>query len=243
MSNSATTCAGSRSGSSTWFVWSASEMSSLTTASGSHRRLRRRRRRRRASVDAGRRSSSSTSTVSTTSIDLDQRQRRRGVVVDVLGWSIGSSGLSSWSCGAADWLPGRGMLGSINGTGPVVGDRSTYSVGSPSGVSSAITSTATSARPLERLQQAVAAVHQLLDLLAGQLAPTGQLVQHPLAVRPRLVDHLAALLLGHLELGLGVGRRVLPPAGGFDLGFFAQPLRLVGGLAQQARRPLPRRGS
>ena len=35
------------------------------------------------------------------------------------------------------------LPGTMIGTGPVVGERSTYSVGSPSGVSSAITSTAT----------------------------------------------------------------------------------------------------
>ena len=81
-------------------------------------------------------------------------------------------------------------------------------------------------------------MHQLLDLLAGHLAPAGQLAEHPLAIRARLVDHVAALLLGHLQLGLGIGRCVLTAASRFDLGFLAQTLRFVGGLAQQPRRVL-----
>ena len=76
-------------------------------------------------------------------------------------------------------------------------------------------------------------MHQLLDLLAGHLAATGHVAEHPLAVGTRLVHHLAALLLGHLQLGLGVGRCVAASAGRFDLGLLAHPLGLVGGLAQQ----------
>ncbi len=78
-------------------------------------------------------------------------------------------------------------------------------------------------------------MHQLLDLLAGQFATTGQLAEHPLAIGAGLVDHLAALLLGHDEFGLGVRRSVLATSGCFDLGLFTKPLRLVGGLAQHSR--------
>ncbi len=63
-------------------------------------------------------------------------------------------------------------------------------------------------RPLERLHQAVTTVHQLFDLLPGELTTTGELAEHPLAVRPRLVDHLPTLLLGHRQLGFGIGGRV-----------------------------------
>ena len=75
---------------------------------------------------------------------------------------------------------------------------------------------------------------ELLDLLAGHLPAARQLGQHALAIRARLVHHLATLLLGHLDLGLGVGRRIGPAPSGLDLGLFAQALHLVGGFAQQA---------
>jgi hypothetical protein len=54
-------------------------------------------------------------------------------------------------------------------------------------------------------------VDQLLDLLAGELATTSELGQDALAIRTRLVDHLAALLLRHLQLGLGIGRSIVAP--------------------------------
>ena len=79
---------------------------------------------------------------------------------------------------------------------------------------------------------------ELFDLLAGHLAATGELAQHPLAVGAGFVDHVAALLLGHRQLGFGIGGGVLATAGSFDLGFLAHPLGLVGGLAQHARRVL-----
>ena len=81
-------------------------------------------------------------------------------------------------------------------------------------------------------------MHQLLDLLAGEFAPTRQLTEHTLAVGASLVDHLAALLLGHLQLGFGIGGGVLTAASGLDLGLLADALRLVSGLAQQARRAI-----
>ena len=84
---------------------------------------------------------------------------------------------------------------------------------------------------------------ELLDLLAGHLAATGEFAEHTLAVGAGLVHHVAALLLGHLQLGLGVGGRVLATAGRFDLGLLAQALRLVGGLAQRRATRSPRRGS
>ena len=93
------------------------------------------------------------------------------------------------------------------------------------------------AGPLERLQQAVAPVDQLLDLLAGELAPARQLRQHPLAVGPGLLDHLPALLLGHRQLGLGVGGGVGAAPAGLELGLLADALGLVGGLAEQPAAP------
>ncbi len=92
------------------------------------------------------------------------------------------------------------------------------------------------ARTLECLQQPITPVHQLFDLLAGQFAATSQLAEHTLAIRTGLVDHLATLLLGHDELGFGVGRRILASTCRLDFGFFAQTLGLVGGLAEHPRR-------
>ena len=74
---------------------------------------------------------------------------------------------------------------------------------------------------------------ELLDLLAGEVAAAGQLAEHALAVGAGLLDHLAALLLGHRQLGLGVGGGVAAPAGGLQLGLLADPPGLVAGLAQQ----------
>ena len=78
-------------------------------------------------------------------------------------------------------------------------------------------------------------MHQLLDLLTGHLSTASQFAQHPLAIGAGLVDHLAALLLGHLQLRLGVGAGILTTTGRLDLGFLAQALRLVGGFAQHTR--------
>ena len=76
---------------------------------------------------------------------------------------------------------------------------------------------------------------QLLDLLACQLATTGEFAQYPLAICTRLVDHLAALLLGHLQFRICIRGGVLTAANGFQLGLFTQALGLVGGIAQQTR--------
>ena len=89
--------------------------------------------------------------------------------------------------------------------------------------------------PLERLHQAITTEQQLLDLLAGQLATAGELTENTLAIRTRLVDHLAALLLGHRQLGLGVGRCVGAPTRRLDPGLLAHTGCLVGGLAQHLR--------
>jgi len=43
-------------------------------------------------------------------------------------------------------------------------------------------------------------MHQLLDLLPRKLPTAGELAEHPLAVGARFVDHVTALLLGHLQL-------------------------------------------
>ncbi len=75
-------------------------------------------------------------------------------------------------------------------------------------------------------------MHQLLDLLARQFAAPSQLAEDALAVGTSLVDHLATLLFGHDQFGLGIRRRILTATRGLDLGLFTQTLCLVGGLAQ-----------
>ena len=122
--------------------------------------------------------------------------------------------------------------GTIIGTGPVVGDRSTYSSGSPSGSSSATTSTATSRAAFEHLQQTIAPVDELLDLLAGQLATAGQLGQHPLAIRASFVHHLTTLLLGMGDLVLGIGGCVGTLPRHVRLRVLTQTIRLLVGIAQ-----------
>ncbi len=65
----------------------------------------------------------------------------------------------------------------ITGTGPVDGVRFTYSSGSPSGCISDDDVDSDEACPLERLHQTIAAVDQLLDLLAGQFASPSELAR------------------------------------------------------------------
>ena len=91
------------------------------------------------------------------------------------------------------------------------------------------------AGPFEGLDQPLPPVHEVLELLAGQLPPAGQLAEHTLAVGPCLLDHLPALLLGHRPFGLGVGQGVAAPARRFEVGLLALALGLLGGLAQQSR--------
>ena len=86
---------------------------------------------------------------------------------------------------------------------------------------------------LERLHQAVAPVDELVDLLAREITAARQLAQRPLAVGAGLLHHLATLLLGHRQLGLGVGLGVLALAGRFLIGLLAQRSRFVLGLAEQ----------
>ena len=136
------------------------------------------------------------------------------------------------------WTPasaGRGLFGTITGTGPVVGERLTYSSGSPSGCEFGDHVDSDQPGPFERLQQTISAVQQLFDLLAGQLASTCQLAEHSLAIRPGLVDHLATLLLGHRQLGLGVGSGIRAPPRRLDLGFLAHAGRLVARLGEELR--------
>ena len=87
---------------------------------------------------------------------------------------------------------------------------------------------------LEHLQEALATVCELLDVLAGQLGAAFEIGQHTLAVRARLVDHLATLLLRERDLGLRLGLGVLPAARRLDLGLLTQPVGFVVGLAQGA---------
>jgi hypothetical protein len=78
----------------------------------------------------------------------------------------------------------------------------------------------------------------LLDLLACEFASAGELTQHPLAVGAGLIDHLATLLLGHRQFGLGVGGGVRTSARCLDLCFLSHAGGLVAGLAQQLRGAL-----
>ena len=77
-------------------------------------------------------------------------------------------------------------------------------------------------------------MQQLVDLLAGEVAALGQLAERPLPVGPRLLDHLAALLLGHRDLGLGVCLGVPQALRGLGLGGVAQLLRGLGRLPNRA---------
>ena len=76
-------------------------------------------------------------------------------------------------------------------------------------------------------------MHELLDLLAGQLAAAGQLTEHALPIGPGLLDHFAALLLGHRQLGLRIGSCVAAPSGRLEVGLLALALRVVSGLAEE----------
>ena len=87
---------------------------------------------------------------------------------------------------------------------------------------------------LERLQQAVASVYELFDLLTRHLSTTSELTEHPLAIGPGLVHHFATLLLGHLDFGLGVGSGVLTSTRRLELGLFAKSLDLVGRFTKQS---------
>ena len=89
------------------------------------------------------------------------------------------------------------------------------------------------ARTLECLQQTIAPVDELFNLLTCQLTTTRQFAQHTLAIGTCLVHHVAALLLGHLHFGFGVGRRVLTATSRLDLGLLTKALSFVGCFAQQ----------
>ena len=78
-------------------------------------------------------------------------------------------------------------------------------------------------------------MNKLLDLLTRQLSAASQLAQHALAIGPRFVDHVSALLLGHLNFGLGIGGCILTTTCRLDLGLFTHALRFIGRLTQQPR--------
>ncbi len=81
-------------------------------------------------------------------------------------------------------------------------------------------------------------MQQLFDLFAGEFAATGEFAEDAVAVRTRLVDHLAALLFGHRQLGLGVRGGVRAAARRLDLGLLADAGRLVARLTQHLRGAL-----
>ena len=81
-------------------------------------------------------------------------------------------------------------------------------------------------------------MQQLLDLLACELASAGEFAEHTLAVRACFVDHLATLLLGHRQLGFGVGRSIRTTTRRLDLGFFAHSSCLGARFVQQLRGAL-----
>ena len=89
-------------------------------------------------------------------------------------------------------------------------------------------------RPFERLNESVSSVDQLVDLLAGEVAAARQLAEHSLAVGASLLDHLPALLLGHLQLGLGVLLGVAAPAGSLAVGLVAEVLGILACLAHHS---------
>ena len=91
---------------------------------------------------------------------------------------------------------------------------------------------------LESIEQPVAAVEQLLDLCAGRIATTAQLGQHLLAVLTSLVDHVATLLLGHVDLGLGITGGILADAGRLEHGRLADPGGILGRLLDEPGRGL-----
>ena len=125
--------------------------------------------------------------------------------------------------------------GTINGTGPVVGGEAHELVGAGRPLQLGRDVDRDQPGALEHLQQAVAAVGQLLDVLARQLRAALEIGQHALAIGPRLGHHLAALLLGVGDLGLGVALRLLAVAGRLDLGVLAHAVGLVVGFAHHAR--------
>ena len=172
------------------------------------------------------------------------------------GSSAGSSGsLEARSARASSLIDDTSAsrdAGTITGTGPVVGTEVDVLVELAERGQLGDHVGGGEAGPLERLDETLAAVDQLVDLLAGEVAATGQLAERPLAVGAGLVDHLLALLLGRLELGLGDHLGVLAAAARLQLGVLAEPLRLLACVAQQAlggllglgpdgRRALPRR--
>ena len=81
-------------------------------------------------------------------------------------------------------------------------------------------------------------MQQLLDLLARQFTSACELAEHAFAVGACLVDHLAALLLGHRQLGFGVGCRIGATTRRLDLGLLAHARCLVTRFAQQLRGAL-----
>ena len=89
------------------------------------------------------------------------------------------------------------------------------------------------AGPLEDLREPLAPAGELLQLLAGELAAPGQVGEHPLAVVARLGHHVAALLLGLFDLGLGIVVGVVPLAGDLEVDLLAQRGRLLLGFPEQ----------
>ena len=89
------------------------------------------------------------------------------------------------------------------------------------------------ARPLESLDETFAAVVEILDLLAREFTSARDVSQDSFAIRARLVDHVATLLLGHQDLVLGIGLGVLTNTRPFEFGLFTDTGGVIGRVTDQ----------
>ena len=87
---------------------------------------------------------------------------------------------------------------------------------------------------LERVEQAVAVGHQLLDLGTGHFTATGQFGKDFFAVIARLVDHVATLLFGQFNFCLGVGCGIFTTTHRLEFGFLAEARSIAGCFLHEA---------
>ena len=88
-------------------------------------------------------------------------------------------------------------------------------------------------RPFESLHETVAPVEEIFDLFTREFATSGDIGENALAIRAGLVHHVATLLLGHQNLGFGIGRGVLADALTFEFGFLPNASGLIGRVAHE----------